>query len=215
MQLFIDSADPAVVAELAATGLVDGVTTNPSSIAASGRPLAEVIGDLCELVEGSVSAEVATGDAAAMLADGEALAAIAPNVAVKLPMTWDGLAATRALSARGIMTNLTLCFTPVQALLAAKAGATFVSPFVGRLDDHGGDGVALLQEIRAIYDQYELDTDILAASVRSTAHVRAAALAGADCATLPPANFRGLMEHPLTAQGLARFEADRLTGLKR
>jgi len=208
MQLFIDSADVDAVAALAETGLVDGVTTNPSSIAAQGRPMREVIADLCELVPGSVSAEVAAADAAGMIAEGEALAAIAPNVSVKLPLTWAGLAAVQELSARAVMTNLTLCFSVAQALLAAKAGATFVSPFVGRLDDHGGDGAALVQEIRAVYDQYEFDTDVLAASIRSPAHVRAVALAGADCATLPPHVFRALVEHPLTAAGLERFAAD-------
>lgn len=212
MQLFIDTADAAVVAELAATGLVDGVTTNPSSIAAAGRPMREVIAEICGLIDGSVSAEAAAADAEGMIAEGEALAAIAPNVTVKLPLTWAGLAATRELSGRGVMTNVTLCFSAAQALLAAKAGATYVSPFLGRLDDHGADGAELLHDIRAIYDRFDFDTEILAASVRSPAHVSAAALAGADCATLPPAVFRNLVEHPLTSRGLEQFDADWAAG---
>ena len=208
MQLFIDSADIAVVRETVATGLIDGVTTNPSLIAGSGRSFKELIAEICELVDGSVSAEVAALDAAGMIAEGEALAAIAPNVTVKLPLTWEGLAATRHFAAAGIMTNVTLCFSAAQALLAAKAGATYVSPFVGRLDDHGADGMGLISDIRSIFDLYDFDTEILAASIRTSDHVRQAALAGADCATLPPAVFRGLVKHPLTERGLDQFTQD-------
>ena len=208
MQLFIDSADVEVVRELAATGLIDGVTTNPSLIAGTTGSFKDLIAAMCELVDGSVSAEVAATDAAGMIAEGEALAAIAPNVTVKLPLTWDGLAATRHFASQGVMTNVTLCFTAVQAMMAAKAGATYVSPFVGRLDDHGADGMGLIGEIRAIFDTYDFDTEILAASIRSPEHVRAAALAGADCATIPPAVFRALVKHPLTERGLDQFTKD-------
>ncbi|HEY4031736.1 MAG TPA: fructose-6-phosphate aldolase [Caulobacteraceae bacterium] len=208
MNLFLDTADTTVLRTLAATGLVDGVTTNPTLIAKSGRPIAEVIAEICELVEGPVSAEVAATDLDGMLAEGRALADIAPNVVVKLPLTKDGLLATRVLSEEGIQTNVTLCFSATQALLAAKAGATYVSPFVGRLDDIGEDGVQLLHDIRAIYDNFAFDTEILAASMRSPEHVQAAAIAGADCATLPPAVFEALFKHPLTEQGLELFRAD-------
>ena len=161
MQLFLDSTDTAVIADLAATGLVDGVTTNPSLIAKSGRPMLEVIAEICGLVEGPVSAEVAAVDAEGMLAEGRKLASVAENVVVKVPLTRDGLIAVRDFAAEGIMTNVTLCFSATQALMAAKAGATFVSPFVGRLDDHGADGMELIHEIRTIYDNYDFDTDIL------------------------------------------------------
>lgn len=208
MQLFIDTADVALLRELHATGLVDGVTTNPSLIAKSGLDFLETIAEIAELVEGPVSAEVAATETDAMLAEGRRLAALATNVVVKLPLTFDGLRAARAFAAEGVSTNVTLCFSLNQALLAAKAGATFVSPFVGRLDDYGADGADLIGEIRAVYDQFDLDTEILAASIRNPAHVRAAALAGADCATLPPAVFRELVAHPLTDQGLDQFARD-------
>lgn len=208
MQLFIDSADIAVIRELADTGLVDGVTTNPSLVAGSGRTFKELIAEVCQVVQGSVSAEVAALDAATMIAEGEALAAIAPNVTVKLPLTWDGLKATQHFAAQGVMTNVTLCFSVTQALMAAKAGATFVSPFVGRLDDQGAHGVGLIEEIRTLYDQFDFDTEILAASVRNVSHIKAVALAGADCATLPPAVFRDLVKHPLTQTGLDQFTKD-------
>ena len=208
MKLFIDSADAALIKNLAASGLVDGVTTNPSLIAKSGRPIKEVIAEICAAVEGPISAEVAATDADAMLSEGRKLAVIAPNVVVKLPLTMDGLRATAAFAREGVSTNVTLCFSAAQALLAAKAGATFVSPFVGRLDDHGAEGLDLLHEIRAIYDQYGFETSILAASLRTPAHVTGAALAGADAATLPPDVFQALVKHPLTDKGLDAFLKD-------
>jgi transaldolase len=208
MQLFLDTAETGLIRELAQTGLVDGVTTNPTLIAKSGRPMRDVIAEICGLVEGPISAEVAATDAATMIKEGEYLAKIAPNVTVKVPLTWDGLKATKALSSQGLKVNVTLCFSAAQALMAAKAGATFISPFIGRLDDHGADGMELIREIRAIYDNFQFDTNILAASVRTSAHVRDAAIAGADCATLPPAVFQGLVKHPLTDKGLDQFLTD-------
>jgi transaldolase len=208
MNLFLDTTDTAVLKTLAATGLVDGVTTNPSLIAKSGRPMLQVIAEICALVEGPVSAEVAALEAPRMLAEGRKLAAIAPNVVVKLPLTPQGLIATRAFAAEGIATNVTLCFSANQAMLAAKAGATYVSPFVGRLDDIGEDGMQLIHDIRAVYDNYAFDTEILAASIRAPEHVQAAAIAGADCATIPPAVFEALFRHPLTDKGLEQFMAD-------
>jgi len=208
MQLFLDTTDTAVLKELAETGLVDGVTTNPTLIAKSGRPMLEVIKEICDIVEGPVSAEVAATDTKTMILEGEKLAAIATNVVVKVPLTWDGLKAVRVFSDSGIMTNVTLCFSAMQAMLAAKAGATFISPFLGRLDDHGADGMDLIQEIRAIYDNYDFDTEILAASIRSASHVKEAALFGADCATIPPQVFRDLIKHPLTDRGLDAFLSD-------
>jgi transaldolase len=213
MNLFLDTADIAVLRTLAATGLVDGVTTNPTLIAQAlsknpGRPIREVIAEICDLVEGPVSAEVAASDIEGMLAEGRALADIATNVVVKLPLTKDGLIVTRVLAEEGLQTNVTLCFSANQALLAAKAGATYVSPFIGRLDDSGEDGVQLLHDIRAVYDNYAFDTEILAASMRSPEHVQAAAIAGADCATLPPQVFEALFKHPLTETGLELFRAD-------
>lgn len=208
MQFFIDTAEIAVLRELHPTGMIDGVTTNPTLIAKSGRKMAEVIAEICALVPGSVSAEVVASDAEGMVKEGEYLAAIAPNVTVKAPLTWEGLKAVRILTDKGVTTNVTLCFSAAQAILAAKAGATYVSPFVGRLDDHGADGVDLLSDIRAIYDQFGYDTKILAASVRNAAHVRAAAIAGADCATIPPATFKELVKHPLTEKGLEAFMSD-------
>jgi transaldolase len=208
MNLFLDTADIAVIRTLAPTGLVDGVTTNPTLIAKVARPMREVIAEICDLVEGPVSAEVAAGDIEGMLAEGRALADIAPNVVVKLPLTKDGLIATHVLVDEGLQTNVTLCFSANQALLAAKAGATYVSPFVGRLDDSGADGIQLLHDIRAVYDNYAFDTEILAASLRTPDHVQAAAIAGADAATLPPAVFEALFKHPLTELGLELFKAD-------
>lgn len=208
MQLFLDSTDVAVIKDLAATGLVDGVTTNPSLIAKSGRNMLEVIAEICGLVEGPVSAEVAATDLDGMLAEGRKLAGVAENVTVKVPLTREGLMATQAFSREGIKTNVTLCFSAAQAMLAAKSGATFVSPFIGRLDDHGADGMSLIHDIRTIYDNYGFDTEILAASVRTSAHVAQAAVAGADCATIPPATFQELFKHPLTEKGLQQFLAD-------
>jgi transaldolase len=209
MQFFVDTADVAEIRALADTGMLDGVTTNPSLIAKAGRPMADVIAEIAGIVDGPVSAEVTAVEKDAMVAEGRKLAAIAPNVAVKLPLTWDGLKACRALTADGHMVNVTLCFTSAQALLAAKAGATFISPFVGRLDDIGIDGMKLIEEIRTIYDNYdELQTEILAASIRTVNHVQQAAVAGADVATLPPAVLHRMIDHPLTEKGLAQFLAD-------
>jgi len=208
MQFFLDTTDTAVLKELVETGLVDGVTTNPTLIAKSGRPMLEVIAEICEIVPGPISAEVAAPDAAGMVAEGRRLREIAANVVVKIPLTFEGLKATRALADEGVDVNVTLCFSAVQALMAAKAGAAFISPFVGRLDDYGAVGMDLISEIRTIYDTYDFDTDILAASIRSVAHVRAAAIAGADCATLPPAVFKDMIRHPLTDKGLEQFNAD-------
>ncbi|MBA4014189.1 MAG: fructose-6-phosphate aldolase [Phenylobacterium sp.] len=208
MQLFLDTTDIGLLKELTATGLVDGVTTNPTLIAKSGRPMLEVIAEICELVEGPVSAEVAATEVEGMLAEGAKLAAIAPNVVVKLPLTRNGLIATAEFAVQGIQTNVTLCFTAAQALLAAKAGASYISPFIGRLDDYGAEGMSLIEEIRAIYDNYGFDTEILAASIRTPSHVTAAALAGADCATIPPTTFADLFKHPLTEKGLEQFLSD-------
>ena len=208
MQLFLDTTDTAILRELAATGLVDGVTTNPSLIMKSGRPMLEVIAEICDIVEGPVSAEVAAVTADDMIAEGSRLALVAPNVVVKAPLTPEGLIATRELAQQGVQVNVTLCFSAVQAMLAAKAGAAYISPFVGRLDDQGQDGMELIAEIRAVYDNYDFDTEILAASIRSTDHVRRAALMGADCATIPPAIFRDLFKHPLTDKGLEQFLSD-------
>tara|TARA_R110002095_G_scaffold70971_1_gene60521 strand:- start:121 stop:771 length:651 start_codon:yes stop_codon:yes gene_type:complete len=208
MKFFIDTAEISEIRELAQTGLVDGITTNPSLIKQSGRDFIEVITEICALVPGPVSAEVIATETAGMLTEGRRLAAIASNVTVKLPLTWDGLKACRALSDEGIATNVTLCFSANQALLAAKAGASFISPFIGRLDDLGVDGMELIHKIRAIYDIYGFETEILAASIRSPAHVEACALAGADVATIPPKVLKSLSQHMLTDKGLATFLAD-------
>ena len=209
MKFFVDTADVDDIRDLAATGLLDGVTTNPSLVAKSGRDFKEVIAEICDLVEGPVSAEVAATDEASMVEEGRELAKIADNVTIKVPLTWDGLKACRTLSQAGTMVNVTLCFNANQALLAAKAGATFISPFIGRLDDIGLDGMELISEIRVIYDNYDaLRTEILAASIRSQNHVKQSALAGADVATVPPDVLRGLVKHPLTDKGLDAFLAD-------
>jgi transaldolase len=208
MRLFLDTTDTVVLKDMAATGLVDGVTTNPTLIAKSGRPMMEVIAEICALVEGPVSAEAVATDAEGMLAEGRKLAAVAPNVVVKVPLTRDGLVAVQEFSREGIQTNVTLCFSAVQAMLAAKAGASYISPFIGRLDDMGADGVDLIHEIRTVYDNYGFDTEVLAASIRTPDHVKAVALAGADCATIPPAVFQALFKHPLTEKGLEMFLAD-------
>lgn len=209
MKFFIDTADVAEIRDLAATGLVDGVTTNPSLIAKSGRDFKEVVKEICDLVPGPVSAEVAATDAETILAEGRHLAAIAPNVVVKCPLTPDGLKACRALSDDGTPVNVTLCFSPAQALLAAKAGAAYISPFVGRLDDIGADGTALIGEIAEIYGaQPELETQILVASIRHPMHVVETAKMGADVATLPPKVLRQMFKHPLTDSGLESFLAD-------
>ena len=208
MQLFLDTTDTATLRALAETGLVDGVTTNPTLIAKSGRNMTEVIAEICEIIPGPVSAEVTAVEASAMIKEGEKLAAIAPNVVVKVPLTVEGLKAVQTFSQSGIMTNVTLCFSALQALMAAKAGATFVSPFVGRLDDHGAEGMGLIQEIRTVFDNYDFDTEILVASVRSLSHLKEAVLIGADCATLPPSVFQDMFKHPLTDRGLDAFLAD-------
>ncbi len=209
MKFFVDTADVNEIRELAETGLLDGVTTNPSLIAKSGRNFIETIREICALVDGPVSAEVAALDAETMLAEGRKLAGIAENVAVKVPLTWDGLKTCRALAEAGIMVNVTLCFSANQALLAAKAGAAFISPFIGRLDDVGEDGMNLIRDIRTIYVNYpDLGTEILAASIRHPRHVTDAALAGADVATVPPVVLRQIVNHPLTDKGLAQFVAD-------
>jgi transaldolase len=213
MKFFIDTADVAEIRELAETGLLDGVTTNPSLIMKAGRPIAEVIAEICDITPGPVSAEVAAIDLEGMLKEGRKLAAIAKNVAVKVPLTLDGLKACRKLTDEGRMVNVTLCFTANQALLAAKAGATFISPFIGRLDDIGLDGMELIEEIRAIYDNYDFGTQLLAASIRTPNHVKLAAIAGADVVTVPPAVLKSLLKHPLTDKGLELFLADwRKTG---
>jgi transaldolase len=209
MKFFVDTADVAEIRELAETGLLDGVTTNPSLILKAARPIADVIAEICAIVPGPVSAEVAATDLDGMLKEGRKLAAIAQNIAIKVPLTWDGLKACRKFADEGRMVNVTLCFTSPQALLAAKAGATFISPFIGRLDDIGIDGMQLIEEIRAIYDNYPaLTTQILAASIRTPNHVKLAAMAGADVATVPPAVLKSLVKHPLTDKGLEAFVSD-------
>jgi transaldolase len=209
MKFFVDSADIAEIRELVATGMVDGVTTNPSLVAKSGRDFVEVVREIAGLVSGPVSAEVTATEETEMLAEGRFLAGLAPNIAVKVPLTVAGLKVCRALADEGTAVNVTLCFSAAQALLAAKAGAAFISPFVGRIDDVGGDGMALIAEIVEIYDAYpDFDTEILVASVRSPKHVVEAAKLGADVATLPPAVLRQLYQHPLTDKGLASFLAD-------
>jgi transaldolase len=209
MKFFVDTADVTEIKELAATGLLDGVTTNPSLVAKAGRDFKEIIAEIAAIVPGPVSAEVAATDYAGMLKEGRALAEIAKNVTVKVPLTLEGLKACKALSSEGTMVNVTLCFSANQALLAAKAGATFVSPFVGRLDDIGLNGMDVIREIRTIYDNYQdLTTDILAASIRTVNHVKEAALIGADVATIPPSILKALVKHPLTDAGLATFLAD-------
>jgi transaldolase len=209
MKFFVDTADIGEIRELASTGLLDGVTTNPTLIAKAKRDFKTIIAEICAVVDGPVSAEVAAIDYDGMLREGRILAKIAPNVTVKLPLTWDGLKACKVLSGEGTMTNVTLCFSATQALMAAKAGATFVSPFIGRLDDIGLDGLELIQEIRTIYDNYpELGTEILAASIRTVGHVRDVAMIGADVATVPPATLKALLYHPLTEKGLETFIAD-------
>ncbi|QIG47944.1 fructose-6-phosphate aldolase [Nordella sp. HKS 07] len=208
MKFFVDTAEINEIKELAATGLLDGVTTNPSLIAKSGRDFKEVIAEICAAVEGPVSAEVTALDADGMVAEGKKLAKIAKNVAVKVPLTLDGLKACRTLTQAGTMVNVTLCFSANQALLAAKSGATFISPFIGRLDDINIDGMELIREIRQIYDNYDFGTEILAASIRTANHVKEAALIGADVATVPPAVLKGLIKHPLTDKGIESFLAD-------
>jgi transaldolase len=208
MKFFVDTADVAEIRELNEAGLLDGVTTNPSLIMKAGRPYKEVTREICEIVEGPVSAEVTATDFNEMMREAEVLAAIADNICIKVPLTLDGLKACKALSEDGHLVNVTLCFSANQALLAAKAGATFISPFIGRLDDIHLDGMDLIREIRQIYDNYGFETEILAASVRTANHVKEAALIGADVVTVPPATLKTLVKHPLTDKGLEAFLAD-------
>ncbi|MDE2912078.1 MAG: fructose-6-phosphate aldolase [Paracoccaceae bacterium] len=208
MKFFVDTADVAAIAELDALGMVDGVTTNPSLIMKSGRDIHEVTREICALVAGPVSAEVVATEADAMIREGRRLAEIADNIAVKVPMTWDGLKACRALRNDGCMVNVTLCFSANQALLAAKAGASFISPFIGRLDDINLDGLQLIGDIRIIYDNYGFETEVLAASIRSANHIAECAKLGADVATAPPDVIRKLVQHPLTDRGMDAFLAD-------
>ena len=208
MKFFVDTADTAEIADLAATGLLDGVTTNPSLIHKSGRRFLEVVAEICGLVAGPVSAEVVALDHPTMMKEAAVLRAIAPNIAVKVPLTVDGLRTCKALADDGAMVNVTLCFSANQALLAAKAGAAFISPFVGRHDDVGFDGMELISDIRQIYDNYDFRTEILVASVRHPVHVLQAAKIGADVMTAPPAVIRQLFRHPLTDKGIEGFLAD-------
>ncbi|RWM25140.1 fructose-6-phosphate aldolase [Mesorhizobium sp.] len=209
MKFFVDTADIKEIKELNDLGLLDGVTTNPSLILKSGGKIAEVTKQICDIVEGPVSAEVVATEFRDMMAEAEVLAKIAPNVCIKVPLTLDGLKACKTIRTEmNRMVNVTLCFSANQALLAAKAGASFISPFVGRIDDTGSDGMELISEIRTIYDNYDFKTEILTASVRTVNHVKQAALIGADVVTAPPATLKALVNHPLTDKGLAAFLAD-------
>ena len=208
MKFFIDSADVAAIAELNDLGMVDGVTTNPSLILKSGRDIVEVTKEICSIVKGPVSAEVVALNSDDMIAEGRKLAAIAPNIAVKVPLTWDGLKACKVLTGEGFMVNVTLCFSVNQALIAAKAGATFISPFVGRLDDINLDGLELISDIRTVYDNYGFETQILAASIRTANHLSQCALIGADVVTAPPAVIKALASHVLTDKGIETFMKD-------
>ncbi|AHC73990.1 transaldolase, putative [Candidatus Endolissoclinum faulkneri L5] len=208
MKLFIDTADIKEIRDLNATGLIDGVTTNPSLIAKSGRPIAEVIAEICDVVAGPVSVEVTASDHATMMQEGRYLLGIANNITIKVPLTIDGLKTCRVFADEGAAVNVTLCFSPAQALLAAKAGATFISPFVGRMEDIGAEGMLIIKAIIDIYNVYNFDTNVLVASVRGPHHVVEAAKIGADISTLPPAVMRAMYQHPLTENGLKRFTAD-------
>ncbi|MDZ5699407.1 MULTISPECIES: fructose-6-phosphate aldolase [Phyllobacteriaceae] len=208
MKFFVDTADVNEIRELGETGLLDGVTTNPSLIMKSGRPILEVTKEICDIVDGPVSAEVTAVEFKEMMREADILSEIADNICIKVPLTMDGLKACKALTDSGRNVNVTLCFSANQALLAAKAGATFISPFIGRLDDTGIDGMELIAEIRTIYDNYDFETEILAASIRTMNHVKQAALIGADVATVPPSVLKALVKHPLTDKGLEAFLAD-------
>lgn len=208
MKFFVDTADVDAIAELNDLGMVDGVTTNPSIIMKSGRDILEVTKEICDMVSGPVSAEVVATQADDMIAEGRKLAQIADNICIKVPLTWDGLKACKVLSDEGNKLNVTLCFSANQALLAAKAGATFISPFIGRLDDINLDGMDLIADIRTIYDNYGFETEILAASIRSVNHMKDAALIGADVATAPPAVIKAMANHVLTDKGLDAFMKD-------
>jgi transaldolase len=208
MKFFLDTAVVEEIKEGAALGLVDGVTTNPSLVAKAGRDFHTILREICAIVDGPISAEVVSLDTAGMLSEGKVLAKIHKNIVIKLPLTADGLKAAKVFSGEGIKTNVTLCFSPTQALLAAKAGATYISPFIGRLDDISHDGMQLIREIRTIYDNYDFKTQILAASIRHPIHVRDAAMAGADVGTMPLKTMMSLMKHPLTDIGLEQFLKD-------
>jgi transaldolase len=208
MKFFVDSAETDAIAELNDLGMVDGVTTNPSLILKSGRDILEVTKEICDLVDGPVSAEVVATEADAMIAEGRKLADIAENITVKVPLTWDGLKACKVLSGEGKMVNVTLCFSANQAILAAKAGATFISPFIGRLDDINLDGMDLIEDIRTIYDNFDFQTEILAASIRSVNHILESARIGADVITAPPGVIKKMADHPLTDKGLDAFMSD-------
>ncbi|MEP1208511.1 MAG: fructose-6-phosphate aldolase [Rhizobiaceae bacterium] len=208
MKFFLDTADVDEIRQWSQTGLLDGVTTNPSLILKSGRDIREVLAEICDIVDGDVSGEVAATDYDTMLKEGRELAKIASNICIKLPTTMDGLRACKTLVDEGFKTNMTLCFSANQALLVAKAGGTYVSPFIGRLDDMAIDGMELIEEIRQIFDNYDFDTEILAASIRTVNHVKDCALAGADVATMPASTIEKLVKHPLTDAGLAAFLAD-------
>jgi transaldolase len=208
MKFFVDTADVAAIRELNDLGMVDGVTTNPSLILKAGRDIIEVTKEICDMVSGPVSAEVVATEAKAMIAEGMKLAKIAPNIAIKVPLTWDGLTACKAFASEGHMVNVTLCFSPAQAILAAKAGATFISPFIGRLDDIHLEGVNLIEDIRIIYDNYDYKTQILAASIRSVNHIVDCAKIGADVITAPPAVIKSMASHVLTDKGLEIFLKD-------
>jgi transaldolase len=208
MKIFIDSADLAEIRDAAEMGLVDGVTTNPTLIAKTGRPLKDVIVDICAIVDGPISAEVLSVDYEGIIREGHELAALHPNVVVKVPLVPDGIKAVRTFSKEGIKTNVTLCFSATQGLLAAKAGATYISPFIGRIDDTSGDGMEVVEQLVRIYETYDLDTQVLAASVRHPVHVVQCAMAGAHCSTLPHKVILQLLKHPLTDLGLAQFLAD-------
>ena len=208
MKFFVDTAEIDQIAELNELGMVDGVTTNPTLIMKSGRDIIEVTKEICDLISGPVSAEVTATEAKAMIAEGFKLAEIAENIAVKVPLTWDGLQACKKLREEKIRVNVTLCFSANQALLAAKANASFISPFIGRLDDLNLDGISLIDDIRCVYDNYGFETEILAASIRTVNHVLECARIGADIVTAPPKVIRSLANHPLTDQGLAAFLSD-------
>src|SRR5262245_13265816 len=208
MKIFIDSADLTEIRDAAAMGVIDGVTTNPSLVAKAGRPLETIVREICEVVDGPISAEVVATDLQGIVREGKQLAAIHPNVVVKVPLIAEGIRAVRALSGEGIRTNVTLCFSAPQALLAAKAGATYISPFIGRIDDAGGDGVELIAQIVTIYNNYAYETEVLAASIRHPVHLVRCAQLGADVATLPYNVILQLLKHPLTDVGLAKFLED-------
>jgi len=208
MKFFIDTADVNEIREAESLGILDGVTTNPTLVSKTGRPFRETIEEICSIVKGPVSAEVVSIDTEGIIKEGRELAKIADNIVVKVPLIKDGLKAVKALTSEGIKVNVTLCFSSNQALLAAKAGGTYVSPFIGRLDDRGHTGMEVIDEIRTIYDNYGFETQIIVASIRNPLHVRDAALIGADIATIPFAVFNNLVKHPLTDEGLKNFLAD-------